>query len=92
MAPELDEPDLKRRGFAVVTLPGAGHLLHHDQPEGFMAVLRAWLNGEEPVEPLQPVEPAGPTEYVEPTERVEPAGLVAHTGSEAPECRPRTRP
>ncbi|WP_443053079.1 AMP-binding protein [Streptomyces sp. NBC_01186] len=26
------------------------------------------------------------------TERVEPAGLVAHTGSEAPECRPRTRP
>ncbi|NSC25495.1 alpha/beta hydrolase [Streptomyces albus subsp. chlorinus] len=43
VAPELDERELARRGFEVVTLPGAGHLLHHDEPEGFMAVLGAWL-------------------------------------------------
>ncbi|GAA2617471.1 hypothetical protein GCM10009863_34210 [Streptomyces axinellae] len=104
VAPELDETQLKRRGFEVVTLPGAGHLLHHDQPEEFMAALRPWLTGEtaadrtdrtdrgrtdgspRPVGPAGPARPTGRTGFAGRTE------LVEHPGSEAPECRPRTRP
>jgi pimeloyl-ACP methyl ester carboxylesterase len=89
VAPELDESELKRRGFEVRTLPGAGHLLHHDQPDDFMAALRPWLNCEEAAGPTELV---GPTEPVGPTERGERVANVVRTGSEALECRPRTRP
>lgn len=73
VAPELDEPQLKRRGFEVVTLSRAGHLLHYDQPEEFLAALRPWLIGEAAAEragrartgegtgPVEPAEPACPT-------------------------------
>ncbi|WP_016908217.1 alpha/beta fold hydrolase [Streptomyces xiaopingdaonensis] len=42
-APALDEPLLRRRGFDVATVQGAGHVLHRDRPKAFLAALRPLL-------------------------------------------------
>ncbi|MFI1760787.1 alpha/beta fold hydrolase [Streptomyces sp. NPDC020800] len=34
---------LRQRGFAVTTVPGTGHCIHRDDPEGFMASLDGWI-------------------------------------------------
>ncbi|MEU6284775.1 alpha/beta hydrolase [Streptomyces sp. NPDC047028] len=34
---------LKDRGFESVTVPGAGHCIHRDDIEGFMASLQGWI-------------------------------------------------
>ncbi|MFD8597458.1 alpha/beta fold hydrolase [Kitasatospora sp. NPDC059646] len=35
--------ELRRRGFEVRTVPGAGHCIHRDDPAGFLASLDGWL-------------------------------------------------
>ncbi|AUG75515.1 hypothetical protein CFP65_0553 [Kitasatospora sp. MMS16-BH015] len=34
---------LRRRGFEVRTVPGAGHTVHRDDHEGFLAALEGWI-------------------------------------------------
>ncbi|MET8539724.1 alpha/beta fold hydrolase [Kitasatospora sp. NPDC004799] len=38
-----DAEELRARGFAVRTVPGAGHNVHQDDHEGFLAALDGWL-------------------------------------------------
>ncbi|MFJ1756890.1 alpha/beta fold hydrolase [Kitasatospora sp. NPDC088134] len=35
--------ELRRRGYAVRTVPGAGHCIHRDDPAGFLASLDGWI-------------------------------------------------
>jgi pimeloyl-ACP methyl ester carboxylesterase len=40
--PELAE-DLRRRGFSVLAVTGAGHSVHRDDLEGFLGALHGWV-------------------------------------------------
>ncbi|MFJ5232149.1 alpha/beta fold hydrolase [Kitasatospora sp. NPDC088391] len=35
--------ELRRRGYTVRTVPGAGHCIHRDDPDGFLASLDGWV-------------------------------------------------
>ncbi|WP_255945302.1 alpha/beta fold hydrolase [Streptomyces odontomachi] len=52
VAPELDEAALRQAGFDTATVPDAGHLIHHDQLEGFLAALRTWLGRTAGADPI----------------------------------------
>ncbi|QKW19508.1 alpha/beta fold hydrolase [Kitasatospora sp. NA04385] len=43
LVPERDAAELRRRGFEVRTVPGAGHCIHRDDPAGFLASLDGWI-------------------------------------------------
>jgi pimeloyl-ACP methyl ester carboxylesterase len=38
-----DAETLRRRGFELRTVPGAGHSIHRDDLKGFMTALEGWL-------------------------------------------------
>ncbi|WP_017594182.1 alpha/beta fold hydrolase [Nocardiopsis potens] len=56
LIPEIDGSGGEARGFDVRTVPGTGHMLHLDDPEGFFAALRGWL---EETGAAHPAHPAG---------------------------------
>ncbi|GLW53130.1 alpha/beta fold hydrolase [Kitasatospora phosalacinea] len=39
----VEAAELRRRGFEVRTVPGAGHCIHRDDPAGFLASLDGWI-------------------------------------------------
>ncbi len=43
LVPDEDAAELRRRGFEVRTVPGAGHSIHRDDPAGFLASLDGWI-------------------------------------------------
>jgi pimeloyl-ACP methyl ester carboxylesterase len=59
MPRDLRERHGHLRHRTVATLPGAGHNLHHEQPELLAAALQAW--SDNPGQPLAGLEPGEPT-------------------------------
>lgn len=48
LVPPDDVEVLRRGGFDVITVPGTGHSIFRDDPEGFLAALDAWLESPKP--------------------------------------------
>jgi pimeloyl-ACP methyl ester carboxylesterase len=42
--PPAEASTLRRRGWHLRTVDGAGHTVHHDDPAGFLRALRGWLH------------------------------------------------
>lgn len=43
LVPEESREALEQHGFSIRTVPGSGHSIHRDNPEGFIRALDGWL-------------------------------------------------